>query len=160
MGTISVCHRLSTSAGLSQYMHNLIMTVQNLIPLCFKHKKILERTIPDSLKLSIARKIENNLFSKVQSFSSVLDDSRFLNKQTYFLWFQISFLVGLKEMGEIRTLFTAEVYTSITPRTITAFIMECFHSVLYIGTGGRQEYKMSEGSWLLIKSFGHCCHSQ
>jgi hypothetical protein len=30
-----------------------------------QHKKILERTIPDALKLSIARKIENNLFSKV-----------------------------------------------------------------------------------------------
>ena len=30
-----------------------------------QHKKILERTIPDVLKLSIARKIENNLFSKV-----------------------------------------------------------------------------------------------
>jgi len=50
-----------------------------------QHKKILERTIPDVLKLSIARKIENNLFSK------------------------ISFLVGLNEMGEIRTLFTAEL---------------------------------------------------
>ncbi len=30
-----------------------------------QHKKILERTIPDVLKLSIARRIENNLFSKV-----------------------------------------------------------------------------------------------
>jgi hypothetical protein len=31
-----------------------------------QHKKILERTLPEALKLSIARKIENNLFSKVQ----------------------------------------------------------------------------------------------
>jgi hypothetical protein len=33
--------------------------------LVIQHKKILERTIPDGLKLSIARKIENNLFSRV-----------------------------------------------------------------------------------------------
>ncbi len=30
-----------------------------------KHKQILERSLPDTLKLSIAKKIENNLFSKV-----------------------------------------------------------------------------------------------
>jgi hypothetical protein len=30
-----------------------------------QHKSILERTLPDALKLSIAQKIENNLFSKV-----------------------------------------------------------------------------------------------
>lgn len=34
--------------------------------LVIQHKKILERTIPDGLKLSIARKIENNLFSRVK----------------------------------------------------------------------------------------------
>ncbi len=31
-----------------------------------KHKIILERTLPDALKLAIAQKIENNLFSKVR----------------------------------------------------------------------------------------------
>jgi hypothetical protein len=30
-----------------------------------QHKKILERKLPESIKLSIAKKIENNLFSKV-----------------------------------------------------------------------------------------------
>ncbi len=33
--------------------------------LYIKHKNILERTLPDALKLAIAQKIENNLFSKV-----------------------------------------------------------------------------------------------
>ena len=35
-----------------------------------QHKAILERKLPDNLKLSIAKKIENNLFSKVL-FSSL-----------------------------------------------------------------------------------------
>ncbi len=30
-----------------------------------QHKTILERTLPESLKLSIAKNVENNLFSKV-----------------------------------------------------------------------------------------------
>ena len=30
-----------------------------------QHKAILERRLPDTLKLEIAKKIENNLFSKV-----------------------------------------------------------------------------------------------
>ncbi len=34
--------------------------------LCIQHKQILERTLPDAIKLvAIAKKIENNLFSKV-----------------------------------------------------------------------------------------------
>jgi hypothetical protein len=33
---------------------------------CVQHKAILERALPDYLKLAIARKIENNLFLKVQ----------------------------------------------------------------------------------------------
>jgi hypothetical protein len=38
--------------------------------MCVKHKKILERSLPDALKISIAKKIENNLFSKVFLFES------------------------------------------------------------------------------------------
>ena len=30
-----------------------------------QHKTILQRQLPDALKLAIARRIENNLFSKV-----------------------------------------------------------------------------------------------
>jgi hypothetical protein len=30
-----------------------------------QHKAIMERKLPESIKLSIAKKIENNLFSKV-----------------------------------------------------------------------------------------------
>ena len=33
--------------------------------LCLQHKGILQRPLPDALKMSIARRIENNLFSKV-----------------------------------------------------------------------------------------------
>ena len=72
-----------------------------------QHKKILERTIPDVLKLSIARKIENNLFSKVGNFTCCMF---FLGVFDSFPCIQISFLVGLGDMGEIRTHFTAEVY--------------------------------------------------
>jgi hypothetical protein len=36
-----------------------------------QHKKILGRKLPEALKLSIAKKMENNLFSKV---ILVLDD--------------------------------------------------------------------------------------
>ena len=32
-----------------------------------QHKHILARKLPENLKLAIARKIENNLFSKVHS---------------------------------------------------------------------------------------------
>jgi hypothetical protein len=68
-----------------------------------QHKKILGRKLPEALKLSIAKKMENNLFSKV-----------ILHKKSLIIsfdciGFQISFLVGLHSIGEIRTLFAAEV---------------------------------------------------
>ena len=40
--------------------------------LVLQHKFIMERTLPDKLKLSIAEKIENKLFSKVTWRSAVL----------------------------------------------------------------------------------------
>ncbi len=43
--------------------HSLVLI--HKVPFLVQHKKILERTLPEALKLSIARKIENNLFSKV-----------------------------------------------------------------------------------------------
>jgi hypothetical protein len=58
-----------------------------------QHKKILERTIPDALKLSIARKIENNLFSKVCYIDRKLYSNLFQNTQSsvsdfFFAWTQ------------------------------------------------------------------------
>uniref|UniRef100_A0A7S0MT42 Ion transport domain-containing protein n=1 Tax=Cryptomonas curvata TaxID=233186 RepID=A0A7S0MT42_9CRYP len=50
-----------------------------------QHQKILERKLPDTLKLSIAKKIENNLFLKVP------------------------FLTGMNSINEIRTMFAAEL---------------------------------------------------
>jgi len=50
-----------------------------------QQKKVLQKVLPDILKVSIAKNIENNLFSKV------------------------GFLEGLQEIGEIRTLFSAEL---------------------------------------------------
>ncbi len=74
--------------------------------LCMKHKKILERALPEALKLSIARKIENNLFSKVIEFKGF--NNRHVSESLYTLFMhQISFLVGV--ISEIRTLFAAEV---------------------------------------------------
>ncbi len=81
-----------------------------LTMLMVQHKKILERTIPDALKLNIARKIENNLFSKVHNCSACTWLSNILHiSETDQYCNQISFLVGLGAMGEMRTLFTAEV---------------------------------------------------
>jgi hypothetical protein len=74
-----------------------------------KHKNILERTLPDALKLAIAQKIENNLFSKVCKHQSVLETCIQTESAGIECLLQIMFLVGLKGMGEIRTLFAAEV---------------------------------------------------
>jgi hypothetical protein len=77
--------------------------------MCSQHKKILERTIPDVLKLSIARKIENNLFSKVCQPLVLKSPIVYHSSYTCVIYIQITFLVGLSAMGEMRTLFTAEV---------------------------------------------------
>ena len=71
-----------------------------------KHKKILERALPDALKLSIAKKIENNLFSKVFKIWFWIEISSYF---IHTFQSQITFLSGLKAMGEIRALFAAEV---------------------------------------------------
>jgi hypothetical protein len=67
---------------------------------CFesKNKEILERVLPDDLKLSIAEKIENNLFSKV------LMKPNILMMRLCLIWFigvifQVTFLCGLKGMS-------------------------------------------------------------
>ena len=83
-----------------------------------KHKTVLERTLPDSLKLSIARKIENNLFSKVaceyQQIISVFREFQTSSQADLVCYLQIIFLVGLKAIGEIRTLFAAEVCCAVS----------------------------------------------
>ena len=68
----------------------------------------MERALPDSLKLSIAKKIENNLFSKVIGFNNrfILNPIKFKG-----LNLQVTFLSGLKAVGEIRALFAAEVFS-------------------------------------------------
>ncbi len=33
-----------------------------------QHKKVLEKVLPESLKITIAQRIENHLFSKVRTF--------------------------------------------------------------------------------------------
>ncbi len=63
VGTISVCYWLPAPAGLISF--GRMQSTNIWLVASQQHKKILERTIPDVLKLSIARKIENNLFSKV-----------------------------------------------------------------------------------------------
>jgi hypothetical protein len=80
-----------------------------------QHKKILERSLPDTLKLSIAKKIENNLFSKV------IQSTRRFSLVTFALTLfqmQITFLSGLKAMGEIRALFAAEVSLNMFSQNI------------------------------------------
>ena len=52
--------KFSRSVGIDYMLPGQILT-----PWWIQHKQILERTLPDALKLSIAKKIENNLFSKV-----------------------------------------------------------------------------------------------
>ncbi len=70
-----------------------------------QNKNILERSLPDALKLEIAQRIENNLFSKV----GFKNEFWWMYTSLWLFQLQITFLSGLKAMGEIRTLFSAEV---------------------------------------------------
>ncbi len=72
MGALSIHDWFRSPAGMSKRtskceielaMTKIWMWFESCM--CLKHKKILERSLPDDLKLSIAKKIENNLFSKV-----------------------------------------------------------------------------------------------
>jgi hypothetical protein len=48
------------------FMMCIIVLIMSLdVSIFFQHKDILERHLPDSLKLNIAKRIENNLYSKV-----------------------------------------------------------------------------------------------
>ncbi len=42
-----------------------------LVSFQFQHKQILQKTLPETLKISIAKNIENNLFSKVSALSFI-----------------------------------------------------------------------------------------
>ena len=70
-----------------------------------QQKAILQRTLPYPLKLSITKSIANNLFSKVS-----LSETSFEQKDSFLQHvYQVSFLVGLDVIGEIRTHFASEV---------------------------------------------------
>ena len=82
-----------------------------------QQKSILERTLPESLKLAIARRIENNLFSRVNSigFFPFIESYSFLFWQSQkrlirsLFWVdQVPFLTGMGAISEIRTLFAAQ----------------------------------------------------
>ena len=89
-----------------------------------QQKSILERTLPESLKLAIARRIENNLFSRVNSigffpfifipfFCNLIikaDSSIFQKRLIRSLFWvdQVPFLTGMGAISEIRTLFAAQ----------------------------------------------------
>ena len=70
-----------------------------------QNKTILQRALPATLKLSIAKNIENHLFSKVKVLKIICLEALWLLHFS----FQVSFLLGLGGIGEIRTLFAAEV---------------------------------------------------
>jgi len=102
-----------------------------------QHKNILERTLPDALKLSIAQKIENNLFSKIM------------------------FLVGLKAMGEIRTLFAGELLLRSETRyyskgTIIADSREEAKGLMVITSGQvAPSYLHITLKMILVRHLGH-----
>ena len=74
-----------------------------------QNKTILQRALPPALKLAIAKKIENNLFSKVKERSRLLRFQASGRSMIILRDFaKVSFLVGLGGIGEIRTLFAAE----------------------------------------------------
>ncbi len=56
----------STAFESDSLNRHAVLCMQILLALTgWQHKTILERNLPEALKLSIAKKIENNLFSKV-----------------------------------------------------------------------------------------------
>jgi hypothetical protein len=74
----------------------------------FQHRDILERHLPDSLKMSIAKRIENNLYSKV--VHGMLKQPPPVKPDI--IWQQVPFLSTMHGVGNIRTLFSAEVCLS------------------------------------------------
>jgi hypothetical protein len=79
--------------------------------ICFyQHKDILERPLPDSIKLNIAKRIENNLYSKVVYIKQYLLSLLFHSMMSF--WLQVPFLSSMHGVGNIRTLFSAEVFQS------------------------------------------------
>ena len=61
LGAFPVFHRQRAQTGPWPW----ILFESRWLTLCLQHKGILQRPLPDALKMSIARRIENNLFSKV-----------------------------------------------------------------------------------------------
>ncbi len=75
-----------------------------------QHRALLERKLPDSLKFEIAKRIENNMFSKVLTHLKL-----FSIRQIKILRMQVPFLSGMKGIGQIRTTFSAEVLKRCKP---------------------------------------------
>jgi hypothetical protein len=90
-----------------------------LIHVFEQHKAILQRKLPDNLKLSIAKTIENNLFAKVLIPISTVRSCC----ECYVTCLQVPFLSGMHGVGEIRTLFAAEVRTHILVHSGSLLIM-------------------------------------
>ena len=81
-----------------------------------QHKNILRRQLPEHLKLAIAEKIENKLFSKVLRAISVLSKSDACKMEQWFLNYhiksenvQVPFLTGMNYCKKLKTLFAGEV---------------------------------------------------
>jgi hypothetical protein len=75
VGAVQVHDRLRAFAGEQQVAYSRMGSSCRLVRLTgflLQHQKILERKLPENLKLSIAKKIENNLFLKVYSSSPKL----------------------------------------------------------------------------------------
>ncbi len=70
-----------------------------------QHRDILERHLPDQLKLNIAKRIENNLYSKV--VKGLPATACMTGPDLVFS--QVPFLSTMHGVGNIRTLFSAEV---------------------------------------------------
>ncbi len=65
MGAVPVHDGVRSPAGLADAEAPSVDIMSGWQAVYIQNKKIMERTLPDALKLSIAQKIENNLFSKV-----------------------------------------------------------------------------------------------
>jgi hypothetical protein len=64
---------------------------------------MLQRHLPKDLKLAIAKQIENNLFAKVHSL-----EIESYQRKAHISSTQVPFLSEMHDMGEIRTMFSAE----------------------------------------------------
>ena len=145
LGALQVCGWCWTSTGnpyvscFKKFRKSLLTSFHGCVD---QQRDILSRSLPENLKLAIAKRIENNIFSKVKkNFYEPTNKlslsllSLHFNKVTS-LHLQVPFLTGMHGLGDIRTMFSAEVSSQAAScsnsrfYSIIRFLLACFYNLL------------------------------